>query len=165
MKLAEALSLRKSLDGKVGQIADMLHKAAWQYHGATAEGAPSFDDTYLELTMALGELQDLIERINLTNVRTTLVVGGASMTVTQALARRDILGRHIGALRQAMQSMLNAVNPSGSRGWFSHGEDVPRMVVMAMPVKDLEQRVDALVAQHRALDGAIQAKGWETELL
>lgn len=117
------------------------------------------------MTAALGELQDLIERINLTNVRTTLVVDGTSMTVTQAIARRDILGRHIGALRQAMQSMLNAVNPSGSRGWFSHGDDVPRMVVTEMPVKDLEQRVDTLVAQHRNLDSAIQAKGWETELI
>lgn len=164
MKLAEALSLRKSLDSKVGQLAEMLNKSSWGYQGVEPKGAPSFQETDRAITDTLHRLQDLIERINLTNIQTTLTIEGESMTIMQAIARRDILGRKIGMLRQAMQSMLNALQPS-SRGWFERGEETPKIVVTAVPVKDLEERIDKLVAMHRALDAAIQAKGWETEIL
>ena len=88
MKLAEALSLRKSLDSKVGQLAEMLNKASWGYQGVESKGAPSFQETDRAVTETLHQLRGLIERINLTNTKTVLTSSRRLTKSSWAWARR-----------------------------------------------------------------------------
>jgi len=165
MRLAEALSLRKALESRVGQLTDLLVKTSWRYEGMEAEGARSYGEVEQELLETLGELEGLIIRINRTNVATALDFEGERLSIMEAIAQRDIIGRKIGALRQSMQAMISALQPDARRTYLFEREDAPRRVRTAVPVKDLEQRVNQLAARHRALDVAIQAKGWQTDLV
>jgi hypothetical protein len=86
MKLAEALAQRAAAVRRVEQLQARIAGSARYQEGET----PPEDASQLlvEAGMALDELESLIRRINLANTRA--IVDGAS-TVTEALARRDVM--------------------------------------------------------------------------
>ena len=94
MKLAEALSIRKDLQKRIQQLGQRI-----QNNVKVQEGdAPSEEPTELmkELDACLTQLEDLIWRINATNMKTTNAQG---VTLTQLMARKDVLTMRVSNLR------------------------------------------------------------------
>ena len=94
MKLAEALSIRKDLQKRIQQIGVRLKDNVKVQEG----DEPSEDPKELmkELDGCLSQLEDLIMRINLTNVQTT---NEAGKTLTQMMAEKDVLTLRVSTLR------------------------------------------------------------------
>jgi hypothetical protein len=90
VKLAEGLALRADASRRVGQLrARIVASARFQEGEEPAEDAGAL---LAEAGAALDELEDLIRRINRTNAATRI---GPEGTITDALARRDVLrARH-----------------------------------------------------------------------
>lgn len=150
MKVAEALSIRKDLQKKVSQLQGRI-----QNNVKVQEGdAPAEDPAELlrELDSCLTQLEELIYRINRTNMHTTNAKGE---TVTQLIARRDVLTQRIGVLR--------AVFDKASEGQTRYARTEIKQVTV-VDVKALGKQVDRLSAQLRTLDVEIQALNFATEL-
>ena len=107
----------------------------------------------VELESVAGELEELIARINKTNLATSVRDG---MTLTEALARRDHLAWLLGALHQVAEtaSVVQA----------RYGKAELRMV-RTVDVAKLRQRADDLAKDRRMLVARIQEVNWLTELI
>jgi hypothetical protein len=116
--------------------------------------SPPEDPTALlaEFESMAGELESLIARINRTNLATQLPSGG---TLTDALARRDIL-----ALRQ---TLLRQVADAAGERQQRYGLAEIR-ILPTVDVGELRRRADELARERRELDTAIQETNWTTEL-
>ena len=106
----------------------------------------------------LGELQDLIRRINRTNAVTEIEPGS---TLTDAIARRDVL-----RLRRVLY--VGAADAASGRA-----QNQPGMVrqmrselryLSALDVPALRRRADDVAKELRELDNRIQQANWEVEL-
>lgn len=151
MKLGEALTLRSQLQVKFQQLRERLKASALVQEGET----PPEDPNMLlgELESVAAELEELIARINKTNLATSL---RDDMTLTEALARRDHLAWLLGALHQVAEtaSVVQA----------RYGKAELRMV-RTVEVAKLRQRADDLAKERRLLDAQIQEVNWLTELI
>jgi hypothetical protein len=151
VKLGEALTLRSQLQVKFQQLRERLKASALVQEGE----APPEDPNMLlgELESVAAELEDLIARINKTNLATSLRDG---MTLTEALARRDHLAWLLGALHQVAEtaSVVQA----------RYGKAELRMV-RTVEVAKLRRRADDLAKERRLLDARIQEVNWLTELI
>ena len=98
MKLAEALSIRKDLQKRIQQIGKRLEDNVKIQEGD--EPAENPEELMKELDRCLKTLEDLIWRINLTNVQT---VNEAGKTVTQLMAEKDVLTLRISTLRNTFE--------------------------------------------------------------
>jgi hypothetical protein len=86
MKLAEALAVRSDASKRFEQL-----RSRAQANARYQEGEPPAENAgelLAEADRVLAELEDLIRRINRTNAATML---DEQMTVTDAIARRDVL--------------------------------------------------------------------------
>jgi len=143
MKLGEALARRAELQSRLGQVRDRLRVSALIQEG----DEPPEDPVPLlaELDQIAGELEQLISAINGTNATTRLPSGA---TLTQALARRDVLGlKH-----SALKAVADATTQQQAR--YSRSEI---RLVRTFDVADVRQRVDSLAREQRQLDVEIQA--------
>ena len=120
---------------------------------------PSEDANALlvEAAEVLDRLELLIRRINRTNASAPFTSG---MTLTDALARRDVL-----RLRHAVLS--GAADAAAGR---EHGGYVRQLrselrMLAALPVADLRDRADAVARELRELDVRIQQANWEVDLV
>ena len=150
MKLAEALQERADLDRRVQQLQQRLENNAMVQEGESPAEDPA--ELLAELDGCVGALEQIVARINLTNCRTT--VEGKSLT--QLLARRDALKLKLSAYRSLAQSASHL----GHRGMRSEIK-----WLSTVNVRELQKRVDQLAKELRALDNAIQAANWATELI
>lgn len=150
MKLAEALQERADLDRRVQQLQPRLENNAMVQEGEPPAEDPA--ELLAELDGCVGALEQIVARINLTNCRTT--VEGKSLT--QLLARRDALKLKLSAYRSLAQSASHL----GHRGMRSEIK-----WLSTVNVRELQKRVDQLAKELRALDNAIQAANWATELI
>ncbi len=150
MKLAEALQERADLDRRVQQLQQRLENNAMVQEGEPPAEDPA--ELLAELDGCVGALEQIVARINLTNCRTT--VEGKSLT--QLLARRDALKLKLSAYRSLAQSASHL----GHRGMRSEIK-----WLSTVNVRELQKRVDQLAKELRALDNAIQAANWATELI
>ena len=150
MKLGEALTLRGQLQVKFQQLRERLKASAIVQEGE----APPEDPNVLmgELEAVAAELEELIARINKTNLVTNVRDG---MTLTEALARRDHLGWLLGALHQVAET--------ASVAHARYGKAELHMV-RTVEVAKLRQRADNLAMDRRMLDAQIQEVNWLTEL-
>jgi hypothetical protein len=106
MKLGEALTLRSQLQNRFVQLRDRVAASVFAQEG---EAPPEDPATLLaELEQVAAQLEDLVARINKTNLGTTITDGG---TVTDALARRD----HLTILQGAFQKVATAASESQVR--------------------------------------------------
>ena len=153
MKLAEGLALRADAARRVEQLrARIAASARYQEGEAPPEDAAAL---LVEAGEVLGELESLIRRINRTNA--TVEVGGG--TLTDALARRDVLRlRH-----SVVTSAADAAAGEGQRGYRQLRSELK--MIPALPVAELRRQADDLARQVREVDTLIQRVNWEVDLL
>ncbi|MDT8912492.1 DIP1984 family protein [Amycolatopsis sp. PS_44_ISF1] len=153
MKLAEALSLRSDAMKRVEQLrARIVANARYQEGETPAEEAA---ELLAEADSTLTGLEALIRRINRTNSATPLGSG----TVTDALARRDVLRLRHGVLTAAADAAAG-----NSRGAGRQLRSELRYLA-ALPVAGLRAQADRVAAELRQADVDIQRTNWEADLL
>lgn len=154
MKLAEALALRGAAMRGVEQLrARIVDNARHQEGEVPAEDAAAL---LTELDRTLDDLEDLIRRINRTNAHTAL--GGG--TITDALARRDVLRMRHGAITAAADAAAGREDRGYGRQLRSE-----LVHVAALPVAELRGTTDELARRIREVDTEIQRTNWEVDLL
>lgn len=155
MIVGEALNQRADLQKRIAQLQERLRTNVVAQEGE----APAEDPAELieELESACDELGELIGRINHTNSESRLATGE---TVTEALARRDVLERRQEGLRAAVKAAAN----DGGQGIFRYSRSEIRMV-RQVSVRELQTRIDDLARRRRELDSELQAHNWTTQLL
>ena len=151
MKLAEALSIRKDLQKRIQQIGRSLEDNVKVQEGEQPAEQP--EDLLKELDECLKKSEDLILRINLTNVKTVNEVG---KTLTQLMAEKDILTLRISTLRNTYE------RASAQRDRYSRSEI---KMLTTINVKQLRKQIDDYSVQLRKLDMEIQSMNFQTELV
>lgn len=151
MKVGEALTLRSQLQSRFQLLLERLKASALVQEG----GKPPEDPNELlkELEGVAKELETLVAQINKTNLATSL---GDGSTLTDALARREYLGRLQGALHQVAET--------ASAGQARYTKSEIRLL-RVVDVGDLRRRADDLAKERRELDARIQEANWQTELV
>lgn len=160
MKLAEALALRADAARRIEQLrVRVVSNARFQEGEEPAEDAQAL---LIEVGAVLDELESLIRRINRTNAAARL---GEDGTITDALARRDVL-----RVRHAV--VTAAADAAAGRSQRGPGVPVPGRqlrselkMLAALPVAQLRQQADVLAREIRDLDVHIQQANWEVDLL
>ncbi|MEU6124387.1 DIP1984 family protein [Streptomyces sp. NPDC047123] len=155
MKLAEALAERAEATRRVEQLRARVVGSARYQEGET----PPEDAAQLmaDADEVLDTLESLIRRINRTNAAVDL---GAFGTLTDALARRDVLRlRH-----SVVTAAADAAAGTGERGYGRQLRS-ELMMLSALPVAELRGRADALARDIREIDVRIQQANWEADLL
>ena len=150
MKLAEALSIRAELQKKTEQVEQRLKSVVKIQEGDTPEESPV--DLLSELYQAAAQLEKLLYRINITNLRT--VRGGE--TITAMIARKDVLTLEINVLR----NVLKAAAEPESR--YSRNEI---KYVKTIDTAKLRKKIDTLSAELRKTDLKIQETNWTADLM
>ena len=151
MKLAEALSIRKDLQKRIQQLGQRLQNNVKVQEGDEPAEQPA--ELMKELDSCLKQLEDLVWRINATNMQTTNSQG---TTLTQMMARKDVLTMRIGALL----SVFDAASSGQDR--YSRSEI---KMVTVVDVKSLNRQIDEYSAQLRKLDIELQSLNFQTELI
>ncbi|MFH9015599.1 DIP1984 family protein [Streptomyces sp. NPDC017943] len=155
MKLAEALAQRAEATRRVEQLrARVVDSARYQEGDTPAEDAAQL---LAETGEVLDVLEDLIRRINRTNATVEM---GADGTLTDALARRDVL-----RLRHSV--VTAAADAAAGKGERGYGRQLRSELLMlsALPVAELRARADVLARELREIDVRIQRTNWEVDLL
>ena len=151
MKLAEALDARADAQKRLQQIRQRIQASARHQEGETPPEDPN--DLLAEADRVAADLERLIAAINRTNVQIELEPG---MSMTAALAHRDVLGLRRAVFAEAAQ-MATLRQDRYSRSEIKF--------VSALDVRELHRQADALAKEFRELDAKIQAKNWESDLL
>jgi hypothetical protein len=149
-KLGEALARRAELQQRLGEVRDRLRISALVQEGDTPAEDP--EPLLRELDEIARELEHLIASINDTNSSARLSSGP---TLTQALARRDVLGLLHGALKAAADATAQ------QQARYSRSEI---RLVRSFDVGAVRSRVDQLARERRELDVEIQNANWTVDL-
>ncbi len=150
MKLAEALSIRKDLQKRIEQLKSRLLNNVKVQEGDEPAENPA--ELMAELDRCLVQLQELIYKINVTNLNTKY----EGRTLTEMMAERDVLKIRIQTLRDVFQ------DASQMQDRYSRTEI---KMVTTVDVKKLGQQLDQLSAELRKLDVAIQTVNFTTEMI
>lgn len=150
MKLAEALSLRSSLNDRLTELQKLLKDCLVVQEGDTPVASPL--EVMEQINATTDELRILIYRINMTNSLTVV----DDENLTSLLARRDVLKFRSNSIAEAM----NAVRSRYDR--YSRSEI--KFVTTLNPM-ELREINDSLAKELRLLDLKIQSIGWSTDLI
>ncbi len=150
MKLAEALSIRADLQKRVAELKQRIKESAKVQEGD--KPCDNVEELYKELDEALVQLEDLIYRINITNVHT--VRDGVSLT--RMIAKRDVLSMRV----KALQEVVRYVAANDTR--FGKLE---LKYVRTIDVNALRKEADTYAKQYRELDLKIQSLNWTVDLV
>lgn len=150
MKLAEALSIRADLQKKAAQLEDRIKDSAKVQEGD--EPCDNVEELYKELDEALVQLEDLIYRINLTNVQTV----HDGMSLTRLMAKRDVLSLRV----RTLQNVVRHVSSNDTR----YGRNELKYV-RTVDVNALRKEADTYAKQYRELDLKIQGLNWTVDLV
>ena len=150
MKLAEALSIRADLQKKVAQLKERIKESAKVQEGD--EPCDNVEELYKELDEALIQLEDLVYRINITNVQ--IVQGGDSLT--RLIAKRDVLSLRV----KTLQEVVRHVSANDTR----YGRNELKYV-RTIDIKALRKKADTYAKQYRELDLKIQSLNWTVDLV
>ena len=150
MKLAEALSIRKDLQKRIQQLEQRIKSNV----KVQEDDEPLEDPIELmkELHSCLIQLEELIARINLTNINTKNAQG---LSITQMMARKDTLTMRIGILRNIYSEATSLVNR------YSSSEIRQECVI---DVKQLSKQIDDYSSRLRKIDMEIQGLNFLMEL-
>ena len=158
MKLAEALALRADAQRRLEQLRSRVQASARYQEGE--EPAEDATELVTEAESVLDELEALIRRINTTNAATQLDAGE---TLTDAIARRDVL-----RLRRTIY--VAAADAASGRLQSQPGMGVRQMrselrYLSALDVPALRRQADDVAKELRELDNRIQRANWEVDLV
>jgi hypothetical protein len=151
MKLAEALARRADLQKRLEQMRDRLQQSALVQEGESPPEDP--EELLRESEGALAELEDLVGRINRTNLEATLADG---RTLTAALAERDALALRYGLLSGLVRMASERVP--------RYGRNEIR-VLSTVNVAEKRRQMDELALRRRDLDTRLQQANWTTDLV
>lgn len=149
MKLAEALIIRADLQRKVSQLKSRLKDSAKVQEGDTP--AESVEELFGELDVCLSQLEQLMLRINLTNMRT--LYDGESLT--QMIARRDVLTLRISVMQELVKHIMETER---------YGRNEIRYV-RTVSTSELRKEIDTYAKQLRELDLRLQRQNWSVDLM
>ena len=149
MKLAEALSIRKDLQKRIQQIGKRLEDNVKIQEGD--EPAENPEELMKELDGCLKQLQEVMYRINATNMHT--VKDGK--TLTEMMAEREVLGKRVQVLREVFDRASQQADRYG-RNEIKY--------VTTIDVPTLRKQIDKYSQQLRKLDIEIQALNFITEM-
>lgn len=149
MKLAEALIIRADLQKRIAQLKNRLKDSAKVQEGDTP--AEDIKELYKELDGSLAQLENLIFRINVTNMNT--IHEGESLT--HMMARKDVLNTRLSVMRE----LVAHVTESETR----YGRNEIKYV-RTIDVAELRRNTDDYSKQLRELDTKIQSINWTVEL-
>lgn len=150
MKLAEALALRADLQKRISQMDSRLKGCCKVQEGDTPPEDPK--ELFLELNNLFAQFEDIIFRINKTNMNSILADGES---LTRKIARRDVLKMNV----RALQSVLEYVTQSADR--YSRNEIKYERTI---DVAQLRKQTDELSRKLRDSDTEIQAANWVLDL-
>jgi len=150
MKLAEALSLRKDLQKRIDQLKDRMKKNVKVQEGENPLEKP--DDLFKQFDNCLVQLEELIYRINATNMQT--MVDGKALTFY--MAQREVLAKRLAVLRE-IYSEASSLGDRYSRTEIKQ--------ISTIDVPGLSKQIDTLSKEYRELDYKIQAVNFQTELI
>ena len=150
MKLAEALSIRADLQKRVAQLKERIKESAKVQEGD--EPCDNVEELYKELDEALVQLEDLVYRINITNVQ--IVQDGDSLT--RLIAKRDVLSLRV----KTLQEVVRHVSANDTR----YGRNELKYV-RTIDIKALRKEADTYAKQYRELDLKIQSLNWTVDLV
>ncbi len=150
MKLAEALSLRADLLKTIAQLKSRLKECSKVQEGDDPSENP--EEVLAQLEKKFPELEELIYRINYTNMHTE----HEGLNLTQMIAKKDALTLRITALRE----VLNYVTERESR--YSRNEI---KYIRFLDVAKLRKQIDSLSQELRLLDMRIQSVNWNVDLV
>lgn len=152
MKLGELLALRADLQKRMHQVQKrLLDNATLQEGDAPTVDPAALLGQYRELS---AEHEDVVQRINRANVATR-VIGDATLTLADAVLRRERLARHAGVLRE----LVDRAMPERNRFLRTEVKHVPAFDVAAVIAQ-----ADELSRAHRELDTKIQQTNWEVDV-
>ncbi len=155
MKLAEGLALRADAVRRVERLrARIVASARYQEGEEPPEDAGAL---LAEASEALDELEALIRRINRTNAAAHI---GDDGTLTDALARRDVL-----RLRHAVVTAAADAAAGRSQGGIARQLRSELRMLAALPIAQLRAEADQIARELRELDVRIQRFNWEVDLL
>ena len=150
MKLAEALSIRKDLQTRIEQLKVRIINNVRIQEGEQPAEEPT--DLMKDLDSCLKQLEELIYRINVTNMHAK----SGDKTLTQLMAERDVLTKRVQVLREVFDQA------SSSSERYSRSEI---KYVTTIDVKAMGKQLDKLSSQLRTLDVEIQSINFATELM
>lgn len=150
MKLAEALQIRADLQKRLHQLATRLDNNATVQEGSLPAENP--EDLMDELDSTTGQLQDIMQRINLTNSE---VRDADGQSLTELIARRDCLQKKTSMLRDFMDEASSLT----SRRTLSEIR-----IISTVDVGDLRKKIDRLAKELRETDLKIQQMNWTVDL-
>jgi hypothetical protein len=153
--VGEALNRRADLQKRVAQLQDRLSACVLAQEGEEPPESPA--ELLAELDRRCDELQKLIAQINHTNASARLATGE---TVTEGIARRDIIALRQGALRAAIKAATGGLGFGLTR--YSRSEI---RMVRHIKVAELQSRLDALAQERRELDNRLQEHNWQAPLM
>jgi hypothetical protein len=155
MKLGEALAERADATRRVEQLrARVVSNARYQEGETPAEDAAQL---LADAGEVLDRLEELVRRINRTNAATAM---GDQGTISDALARRDVLrARHA-----VLTASADAAVGNDRSGYVRQMRSELRML-SALDVAAVRRQADELAREIRLLDVRIQQSNWEVDLL
>ena len=152
MKIGDALQERAAAQRK---IADLRGRIAVTVTTNEDEAPIEDPNSLLAEADAVAErLGVLIRRINASNSATPFPNGG---TVTEALARRDVLSTKLATLEHTAKAV------GGENRGYRFGRSELRTSVQ-VDVAALRRSIEDLAVQRRELDAAVQRISWEVDL-
>ena len=151
MKLGEALARRSDLQKRLAQLGVRLRESAVVQEGSQPPESPA--DLLAEVDRLADELEQLIAHINRTNSATRLPSG---VTLTEALARRDVLALRHGVLYQAAEAAAQ------TQARYIRSEI---RIVRLVDVAAVRAQLDDLARRRRELDTEIQGHNWAVDLV
>lgn len=149
VKLAEALSIRVDLQNRIDQL-----KSRLKYSAKVQEGdQPSEDvnELYKELDECLSRFEEIVYRINRTNMQTV----HEGETLTQMIARKD-------ALRLRLTVMCDLLKHVVENDRYGRQEI---KYVRTVDVGELRKMTDSYSKQLRNLDMKLQSLNWSVDLI
>ena len=149
MKLAEGLSNRKDLQMRIEQLKVRLLNNMKVQEGDNPSEQPA--DLMKELDTCLVQLEEMIFRINATNMHTEK----DGRTLTEMMAERDVLGKRLQVLREVFDR--------ASQSQDRYGRNEIRYVT-TIDVPALRKQIDSYSQQLRKLDMEIQTLNFSTDL-
>lgn len=148
MKLAEALSLRADLQKRNAQLTVRLKNNSKYQEGDSPTEDPG--KLYAEFNQNLTQLEDLIFRINKTNIHP--IKEGDSLT--RMLAKKDVLALRLATLREVWKyASVNEYRLGRSE-----------LYIRNIDIAGLQKDIDTYSRELRLLEMQIQRLNWEIDL-